>query len=209
MFAGPNGTLMAAWAAAPAKPPRGRARRPREPRPDRPHPPRGGAVAASGWSALALDLLSEEGGTGAFPGEGEVAAKLAEIPPERFDADMRAALTGLQRGVAGGGLAAVGFCFGAGMVWRWRPASTTRSWSSPRPTTPSSTTRASDSSRPPRRRPGGARCAGSTASRLRRERGSGRRRRGPPARRTPQKICAGPTQVAGIMTSATVEADKG
>ena len=39
-----------------------------------------GRFAASGWSALALDLLSEEGGTGAFPGEAEVAAALSTIP---------------------------------------------------------------------------------------------------------------------------------
>ena len=32
--------------------------------------------AAIGWSALALDLLSEEGGTGSFPGEAEVSAAL-------------------------------------------------------------------------------------------------------------------------------------
>ena len=55
-----------------------------------------GRFAASGYSALALDLLSEEGGTGAFPGEAEVAAKLSEISganPARFDDDMKAALT--------------------------------------------------------------------------------------------------------------------
>ena len=39
-----------------------------------------GRFAASGWSALALDLLSEEGGTGAFPGEAEVAAALSSDP---------------------------------------------------------------------------------------------------------------------------------
>ena len=38
-----------------------------------------GRFAASGYSALALDLLSEEGGTGAFPGEAEVAAALSAI----------------------------------------------------------------------------------------------------------------------------------
>ena len=51
--------------------------------------------AASGYSALALDLLSEEGGTGAFPGEAEVAAALAAIDPARFDADMQAGVTEL------------------------------------------------------------------------------------------------------------------
>ena len=45
-----------------------------------------GRFAASGFSALALDLLSEEGGPAAFPGEAEVAAALSAAPPERFDA---------------------------------------------------------------------------------------------------------------------------
>ena len=37
-----------------------------------------GRWAASGWSALALDLLSEEGGTGSFGGdEAEIAARLS------------------------------------------------------------------------------------------------------------------------------------
>jgi carboxymethylenebutenolidase len=77
-----------------------------------------GRLAASGYSALALDLLSEEGGTGAFPGEAEVAAALAQIPPERFVADMKASLTELKRRVRGRKLAAIGFCFGGNMVWR-------------------------------------------------------------------------------------------
>jgi carboxymethylenebutenolidase len=77
-----------------------------------------GRFAASGYSALAIDLLSEEGGTGAFPGEAEVQAALAQIPPERFVADMKAGVTELDRRVEHGKLAAIGFCFGGGMVWR-------------------------------------------------------------------------------------------
>jgi carboxymethylenebutenolidase len=78
-----------------------------------------GRFAAGGFSALALDLLSEEGGTGAFPGEAEVAAALAQIPPERFDADMKAAVTELDRRTPRKApLAAIGFCFGGGMIWR-------------------------------------------------------------------------------------------
>src|SRR5687767_2254704 len=77
-----------------------------------------GRLAAGGYSALALDLLSEEGGTGSFPGEAEVAAALAQIPPERFVADMKAAVTELKRRVRGRKLAAIGFCFGGAMVWR-------------------------------------------------------------------------------------------
>ena len=38
-----------------------------------------GRFAAGGYSALALDLLSEEGGTGTFPDQAEVSAVLAAI----------------------------------------------------------------------------------------------------------------------------------
>ena len=116
-FAGPRGPLMAAWAAA-AKP-RGGVLVIHENRGLTEHIQTvAGRLAASGYSALALDLLSEEGGTGAFPGEAEVAAALAQIPPERFVADMKAGVTELKRRVRGKRLAAVGFCFGGGMVWR-------------------------------------------------------------------------------------------
>src|SRR4030095_7164449 len=77
-----------------------------------------GRLAASGYSALALDLLSEEGGTGSFPGEAEVAAALSQIPPERFVADMKAGVTELKRRVPRKKLTAIGFCFGGAMVWR-------------------------------------------------------------------------------------------
>jgi carboxymethylenebutenolidase len=77
-----------------------------------------GRLAASGYSALALDLLSEEGGTGSFPDEAEVAAALSRVPPERFVEDMKAGVTELRRRVRGRKLAAIGFCFGGAMVWR-------------------------------------------------------------------------------------------
>jgi carboxymethylenebutenolidase len=116
-FTGPRVPLMAAWAAA-AKP-RGGVLVIHENRGLTEHIRTvAGRLAASGYSALALDLLSEEGGTGAFPGEAEVAAALAQIPPERFVADMKAGVTELQRRVRGRKLAAIGFCFGGAMVWR-------------------------------------------------------------------------------------------
>ena len=77
-----------------------------------------GRFAASGWSALALDLLSEEGGTASFPDEAAVSAALAAVPPARFDADMKAAVTELKRRVPRKPANAIGFCFGGGMVWR-------------------------------------------------------------------------------------------
>jgi carboxymethylenebutenolidase len=116
-FAGPNGTLMAAW--APAEKPRGGVLVIHENRGLNAHIRSvASRFAASGYSALAIDLLSEEGGTGAFPGEAEVAAALAQIPPVRFDQDMQAAVTELKGRVRRKEVAATGFCFGGGMVWR-------------------------------------------------------------------------------------------
>jgi carboxymethylenebutenolidase len=115
-FPGPRGTLMAAG--APAKPARGGVLVIHENRGLTDHIRAvAGRFAASGYSALAIDLLSEEGGTGAFPGEAEVAAALAAIPPERFAADMKAGVTELKRRVPRKRVAATGFCFGGGMVW--------------------------------------------------------------------------------------------
>ena len=117
-FEGPAGrTLMGAWASA--------------------EHPRGGVLvihenrglndhirsvasrfAASGYSALAIDLLSEEGGTDSFTDPALATAALSRVPPERFDADMIAGISELKRRLRVKGFAAVGFCFGGGMVWR-------------------------------------------------------------------------------------------
>jgi carboxymethylenebutenolidase len=116
-FPGPNGrTLMAAW--APAERPRGGVLVIHENRGLTDHIRSvAGRFAASGYSALAIDLLSEEGGTAAFPDEGAVAAALAAIPAERFAEDMMAGVTELGRRVPRKRVAATGFCFGGGMVW--------------------------------------------------------------------------------------------
>jgi carboxymethylenebutenolidase len=76
-----------------------------------------GRFAASGYSALAIDLLSEEGGTGSFPDEAAAMAALYAVPTARFAADMKAGVTELARRVPGKKVAATGFCFGGGMVW--------------------------------------------------------------------------------------------
>jgi carboxymethylenebutenolidase len=76
-----------------------------------------GRLAASGYSALAIDLLSEEGGTKAFADEFEAMAALGAAPPSRFVADMKAGVTELRRRLPGKKVAATGFCFGGGMVW--------------------------------------------------------------------------------------------
>jgi carboxymethylenebutenolidase len=119
-FPGPRTPLMAAW--APAAKPKGGLLVIHENRGLNNHIRQvAGRYAAVGYSALALDLLSEEGGTGSFPDEAAVAAALSAIAgrsPERFTDDMKAALTELQRRVRGERLAAIGYCFGGGMVWQ-------------------------------------------------------------------------------------------
>jgi carboxymethylenebutenolidase len=116
-FAGPGGrTLMGAWAAA-AQPKGGVLVI---------HENRGltdhirsvaGRFAGSGYSALALDLLSEEGGTASLGGDAEAMSALNAAPESRFVADMKAAITEIAKRVPNGKLAQIGFCFGGGMTW--------------------------------------------------------------------------------------------
>ena len=76
-----------------------------------------GRLAASGFHALALDLLSEEGGTAKFTDPAQATAALNAVPPARFVADMKAAVGELANRAANLKIGAVGFCFGGGMVW--------------------------------------------------------------------------------------------
>ncbi len=77
-----------------------------------------GRLAGIGYSALAIDLLSEEGGTATFDDPAKATAALAAAPPDRFVEDLRSGLDELQRRAPGHTAAAVGFCFGGGLVWR-------------------------------------------------------------------------------------------
>ncbi len=77
-----------------------------------------GRLAADGYTALAIDLLSEEGGTASLPSEGDATAALGAAPTERLIADLRAGLDELERQAPGAKLAAIGFCFGGGMTWQ-------------------------------------------------------------------------------------------
>jgi carboxymethylenebutenolidase len=74
-------------------------------------------LAADGYTALAIDLLSSQGGTAAM-GEGEATAALGNAPTEQLVADLQAGLDELERRAPGVGLAAIGFCFGGGMTWQ-------------------------------------------------------------------------------------------
>ena len=118
-FPGPRGTLLGAWAAAERS--RGGVLVIHENRGLTDHIKTvAGRFAASGYSALALDLLSEEGGTDALPDDTARMAALNEaaLTPERFDTDMQAAVTELLNRLPGQRAGAIGFCFGGGMIWR-------------------------------------------------------------------------------------------
>lgn len=116
-FPGPNGDLIGVLATA--ADPLGAALVIHENRGLTPHirtiPAR---LAADGYTALAIDLLSEEGGTAALPTEGDATAALGNAPIERLIADLRAGLDELERRAPGEELAAIGFCFGGGMTWQ-------------------------------------------------------------------------------------------
>lgn len=116
-FAGPEGrTLQAAWAQVPQ--------------------PRGGVLvihqntgltdqirsvaerfAGIDYNALALDLLSEEGGTGGFSDKAAATAALAKAPQDRLIADLQAGVDELARRTPGKKLGVTGFCFGGGLTW--------------------------------------------------------------------------------------------
>jgi carboxymethylenebutenolidase len=76
-----------------------------------------GRLAGSGFSALAIDLLSEEGGTASFNDSARATAALNAAPPQRFVADMKAGVDELLRRGPAQRVGAVGFCFGGAMVW--------------------------------------------------------------------------------------------
>ena len=116
-WAGPRGELQGAWAAA--EQPRGAVLVI--------HENKGlndwvrsvaGRLAGIGYSALAIDLLSEEGGTATFSDPAEATAALAAAAPQRFVADLKSGLDELARREPDHTLGAVGFCFGGGMVWQ-------------------------------------------------------------------------------------------
>ena len=74
-------------------------------------------LAADGYSSLAVDLVSEEGGTAQQGDPANVPAILANASTDRLVGDMRAGLDELARRAPGKSLGAIGFCFGGGMVW--------------------------------------------------------------------------------------------
>jgi carboxymethylenebutenolidase len=77
-----------------------------------------GRFAGIGYSALAIDLLSAQGGTAKFSDPAEATAALGTIPPAEFLANLKSGVDEVQRRVPGKKLAAVGFCMGGGLVWQ-------------------------------------------------------------------------------------------
>lgn len=116
-FSGPQGDLLGVWAEAAS--PQGAVLVIHEIFGLNQHirslPPR---FAADGYSALAIDLLSEEGGTAALGGDAQVTAAIGGASQERLIADLRAGLDELERREPDAQLAAIGFCFGGGMTWQ-------------------------------------------------------------------------------------------
>ncbi|MEV5651025.1 dienelactone hydrolase family protein [Nocardia sp. NPDC052254] len=116
-FGGPGGrTLQAAW--APAAQPRGGVLVIHENKGLTDHIRSvTGRFAGIGYSALAVDLLSEEGGTATFTDPAAATAALAKAPQQRFIEDLQAGVTELAGRVPGKKLGATGFCFGGGLTW--------------------------------------------------------------------------------------------
>lgn len=115
-FTGPGGELQAAWAAAPK--PKAAVLVIHENRGLTPHfHDLVGRFAAEGYSALCVDLLSAEGGTGSLSDPAAAPTALADAPLDRLLGDLRAGIDELGRRVPDSKIGAVGFCFGGGMTW--------------------------------------------------------------------------------------------
>ena len=77
-----------------------------------------GRLAGAGYCALAIDLLSAQGGTSMFTDPAEATAALGKVDPGLLLADVRSGLDEVSRRVPGAKLAVMGFCFGGGLTWR-------------------------------------------------------------------------------------------
>jgi carboxymethylenebutenolidase len=77
-----------------------------------------GRLAGAGYSALAIDLLSERGGTAAFRDPAQASAALAAIEPEQFIHDLNSAVAELRLRAPWQKVGVVGFGFGGERVWQ-------------------------------------------------------------------------------------------
>lgn len=83
-----------------------------------------GRLAGAGYSSLAIDLLSERGGTATFADPAEATAALGNRQPEDMVADLKSGIAEVQNRTPGVKVAAIGFCMGGGLVWRLLAAGT-------------------------------------------------------------------------------------
>lgn len=115
-FAGPAGQLRGSWSAAPK--PSGVLLIIHENQGLTPHFVKlPGRLAASGYSALAVDLLSRKGGSDSFSDLAQATSALTGTPLPDLVADARAGLDELLRRGSGHKAGVIGFCFGGGMTW--------------------------------------------------------------------------------------------
>lgn len=122
-WTGPGGALQGAWAVAPE--PRGAVLVIHENKGLTDHIRSvAGRFAGAGYSALAIDLLSGQGGTAAFADPANATAALSKIEPPEFIANLNSGIEEVQRRAPGRKVAAVGFCMGGGLVWRLLAAGT-------------------------------------------------------------------------------------
>lgn len=77
-----------------------------------------GRLAGVGYSSLAIDLLSEHGGTATFADPAEATAALGNRAPEDMIADLKSGIGEVSARTPGAKVAAIGFCMGGGLVWR-------------------------------------------------------------------------------------------
>jgi carboxymethylenebutenolidase len=77
-----------------------------------------GRFAGIGYSALAIDLLSAQGGTGKFADPAKATAELGKVPHDVFVANLKSGIDELQRRVPDKKIAVVGFCMGGGLTWQ-------------------------------------------------------------------------------------------
>ena len=83
-----------------------------------------GRLAGVGYSSLAIDLLSGNGGTATFADPAEATAALGNRAPEDMVADLKSGIAEVSARTPGAKVAAIGFCMGGGLVWRLLAAGT-------------------------------------------------------------------------------------